>query len=556
MKALLIKIIILPLVSLLGSAGYHFYTPEQITPAQPVQDKTEVIAGNFNPVGGGTYRLQNSIGSSNSTINLSSFAEPISGIPYTMTYLNTSKGYATLDPQLPTKSEFISFTGITQNTNGTAQLTGVTRGISRVIGTNGCVASTTLASSHSGQSSLILSNSPCFYNEFAVKSNNETITGQWTFSTFPITPTTPISSPTTTGMVQIATQLQAASSTQYGSSGSYVVLSAQNSTSTYNSATAGLRAVITQNNGKIDNNFINGGVNPAGSIINYIGSTTVPTGYLRADGSAVSRTTYSDLFTAIGTYFGVGDGSTTFNLPVNTSNNFSQVTQPPVFNGSSQFLSVADTNVLDISGDITVEAWIQPTSTPASGGEYGIVSKYLTAGNQKSYKLTYLNTGGLLTLRFRISTNGSSDSDLSIAFASTSAATDNSKWYHVAVSYVASTGIATFYINGILMGTSSGGPSSIFNSTAPFQIGATENNNSSVFVGRIEGVKLFASALTQTEVVKNMSYFNSGTPTGSWSLNNSLLDTSGNNLTLTNNASTQFVSALSPNLSSIPVIKY
>lgn len=44
-------------------------------------------------------------------------------------------------------------------------------------------------------------------------------------------------------------------------------------------------------------------------------STKVPDGWLFCDGSAVSRTTYADLFTIIGTYFGAGDGSTTFNLP-------------------------------------------------------------------------------------------------------------------------------------------------------------------------------------------------------------------------------------------------
>lgn len=42
---------------------------------------------------------------------------------------------------------------------------------------------------------------------------------------------------------------------------------------------------------------------------------TPPTGWLLCDGSAVSRTTYSDLFTAISTAYGVGDGSTTFNVP-------------------------------------------------------------------------------------------------------------------------------------------------------------------------------------------------------------------------------------------------
>lgn len=42
---------------------------------------------------------------------------------------------------------------------------------------------------------------------------------------------------------------------------------------------------------------------------------TPPTGWFECDGSAVSRTTYSELFTAIGTVFGVGDGTTTFNIP-------------------------------------------------------------------------------------------------------------------------------------------------------------------------------------------------------------------------------------------------
>lgn len=54
---------------------------------------------------------------------------------------------------------------------------------------------------------------------------------------------------------------------------------------------------------------------PAGVIEAYGGSSTPPTGYLYCDGSAVSRTTYASLFAAIGTYWGVGDNSTTFNIP-------------------------------------------------------------------------------------------------------------------------------------------------------------------------------------------------------------------------------------------------
>lgn len=47
----------------------------------------------------------------------------------------------------------------------------------------------------------------------------------------------------------------------------------------------------------------------------YDTSGSPPTGFFECDGSPVSRTTYSDLFSAIGTTWGVGDGSSTFNLP-------------------------------------------------------------------------------------------------------------------------------------------------------------------------------------------------------------------------------------------------
>ena len=53
---------------------------------------------------------------------------------------------------------------------------------------------------------------------------------------------------------------------------------------------------------------------PPGTIITTF-SETIPTGYLECNGAAISRTTYSRLFTAIGTRAGAGDESTTFNLP-------------------------------------------------------------------------------------------------------------------------------------------------------------------------------------------------------------------------------------------------
>jgi len=55
---------------------------------------------------------------------------------------------------------------------------------------------------------------------------------------------------------------------------------------------------------------------PLGSGIEYFGTlNNIPTGWLVRDGSAISRTEYSELFAIIGTTYGAGDGSTTFNLP-------------------------------------------------------------------------------------------------------------------------------------------------------------------------------------------------------------------------------------------------
>lgn len=53
---------------------------------------------------------------------------------------------------------------------------------------------------------------------------------------------------------------------------------------------------------------------PIGTV-EYYGGSVAPSGWLVCDGSTISRTTYSALFSAIGTSFGSGDDSTTFNLP-------------------------------------------------------------------------------------------------------------------------------------------------------------------------------------------------------------------------------------------------
>lgn len=69
---------------------------------------------------------------------------------------------------------------------------------------------------------------------------------------------------------------------------------------------------------------------PTGTIAMWP-TATAPSGWLLANGAAVSRTTYAALFAIVGTVFGVGDGSTTFNVP-------NYMTRVPVGSGSGYAL--------------------------------------------------------------------------------------------------------------------------------------------------------------------------------------------------------------------------
>lgn len=69
---------------------------------------------------------------------------------------------------------------------------------------------------------------------------------------------------------------------------------------------------LYQRSGK-ETDLVESGVNTGD--LKATAKSTAPTGWLICNGSAVSRTTYSALFTAISTTYGVGDNSTTFNLP-------------------------------------------------------------------------------------------------------------------------------------------------------------------------------------------------------------------------------------------------
>ena len=109
----------------------------------------------------------------NTSIILKSFKD-IDGNTLTMTDFGTI-GFGTMEPGTVSQEEQISFTGVTANSNGTFTLTGV----SHVLSKSPYTATSGLNISHNGGTDFVISNTVGFYNTFANKQNDETITGAW-----------------------------------------------------------------------------------------------------------------------------------------------------------------------------------------------------------------------------------------------------------------------------------------------------------------------------------------------------------------------------------------
>ncbi len=102
--------------------------------------------------------------------------EQIDGTQLTMTDFG-SIGYGTLEPGNGTLEEQISFTGVTQNSGGTATLTGV----KTVLMVSPYTETSGLAQTHAGSTTFVLSNTAGYYGQFAKKNADSIITGKYTF---------------------------------------------------------------------------------------------------------------------------------------------------------------------------------------------------------------------------------------------------------------------------------------------------------------------------------------------------------------------------------------
>ena len=165
-------------------------------------------------------------------------------------------------------------------------------------------------------------------------------------------------------------------------------------------------------------------------------------------------------------------------------------------NDETRYVNCGNSTSLQITGSITMSAWIRPTEYP-SVAQNGILSKFFNTGNQRAYALAILQTG---ELRSNISENGFVTANTDQTSNATIAL---NKWSHVAATLDVSTGVRRLYINGDLDISTTTGQTQIHNSTEQLRIGILsiaglpEDRR---FLGQIDNAMIYNRALSASEI--------------------------------------------------------
>lgn len=201
------------------------------------------------------------ITSTQTSLTLTSFTFPGNASQLITTADITPAVFLTIEPTNPTKKEFVSCTTVSQNSNGTATLSGCNRGLSFA---SPYTASSTLRQSHSGGVRVVASNSPSFYDAIIAYVNTITAAGVVDASGI------------AKGIVEVATGAEAAATAAIGSGNTSapLTLTTAIATSTFNTVSlAANKVVVTESSGKISNKFFEQGVVSTSTTANFATSS-------------------------------------------------------------------------------------------------------------------------------------------------------------------------------------------------------------------------------------------------------------------------------------------
>lgn len=212
------------------------------------------------------------------------------------------------------------------------------------------------------------------------------------------------------------------------------------------------------------------------------------------------------------------------------------LTKSITLNGTSQYLSRADSTPLQLTGAQTHEAWFNFSSVPTSGDSFLIFSKYVAGSGTRAIALSYENSGGTKRFHARTSADGTNVQEGTLNYD-----LPTNTWIHLRFVYNTD-GTITIYADGTSIGTIGGLTTSIRNTSASYQIGYNAGI-ASYIPAKVSLWRVWSGLHTTAD--QCTVYGTSTTDLkAEWSLDDVLTDGSGNGLTLTNNGSAVFSASL------------
>ena len=226
-----------------------------------------------------------------------------------------------------------------------------------------------------------------------------------------------------------------------------------------------------------------------------VGDHDVSIEYYEKTGSAVAKASWRSSLVAAYNFnessgSSVVDGSANGNTGAITGasrTNSGKYGRALSFNGTSNWVTIADAGVLDLSTQMTIEAWVYPTSLGSASRsvvvkEAAATLSYALDAHRSSRPGGRVNTGTVQSIQ----------APVSLATAT---------WTHLTVTYNGA--VLRFYVNGTLV-TSRATTGTMAPSTGVLRIGGS-NVASEWFAGRIDDVRLYARTLEQPEIQADMA---------------------------------------------------
>lgn len=159
-----------------------------------------------------------------------------------------------------------------------------------------------------------------------------------------------------------------------------------------------------------------------------------------------------------------------------------------LLDGTRDYIQIPDNAALDISDELTVMAWVNPSVFP-SADLMTIVSK------DTNFEF-HINTTGEVVWWWN------NDAAVSRTFSSNGASVTLGSWHHVAITYSRAAGSQKIYIDGVETNSESYAAESLINNNLPLYIGTDDNYPTRDFEGSIDEVKIFKRALPIASIQK------------------------------------------------------